>query len=1113
MKKRLLILSLFTFVVSLMGFAQNNNKNVPRPQAAPSPKMIAWIEFLGNNSNSSSVRKAPRKAPASWSYPSSTTSDPFGGGSGTSSDPYIISTAQQLANLAYEVNNGNNYSDVYFKMTTDIELNSNVLESDGSLGSGSYQSWTPIGNKSNIFRGNFDGDGHNISGIYINASSLDYQGLFGRAADGLISNLGVKDSYISGCNYVGGIVGHSDHISLSNCYNEATVIGSFDVGGLVGDDCGAGGMYSSVSSSSITGCANYGLVTATSNCIAGIIGYGNEEVTVSYCINYATITGTGDCVGGIDGESSCKIENCANTGTISITGSDTAYGAICYDSYATNCYYLEGSCDQAGDGTSKTAAEFADGTVTNLLDPSGTYFEQGADGLPALKNLNKGTSPAAELTVPGTVIWSSDEGETVDWGNGKSIAIPAENFADVKVGDILNVGVLGAPEGANPDNWGYQIGLQDPTVWKFIEANLPLNQSGDYVHSFVVTGDMLKYMQAHGVVINGAAFNVKKVAVESAYSGSDESIWVGDETLTGWPPVTIYPQHFENANDFAGVEAGQIIRVNCTPAAGLSLKYQGADTSWGLVDYPGLDLSSCATETGYDIPVTDELVSILKTDRMLLLGDGSVKVTSVEIIDASPADPSDIDATLTEIDEAKKLLRYSMTYYDEHNSESPDYEGKLLVDAIRDAETEAEDATSKSKLEKALEALKQAEIDYADALMDYELAESELILADADSSDELAAELQRLYDTQDVVREDYENQPKNIKNYADRLDEAQKAYLRNALNEQLPKVQALASNPDVKTAIDAANKALEGDRSEDLYDALTGLQSAFDAAIGEMTPLNGDVATFEDLTLESESFWQGTYDEERDEYEMGMCFNTFQSGSFQFDNYYSPEYGGYWGNFAYSNQTSTDFTSLADQFHAITGGGHESTTFGVAYPQGGAVTFMDNDEGTVIPGFYITNSSYTYTSMLNGDAYAKKFEQGDWLKLTITGFDADGNETGTKEFYLADFRDDDSSKHYIVNDWRYVDLSGLGKVKSVKFILDSTDRGTWGMNTPGYFCLDDFGANGIESQPEGNVPTAINGVTVNESAADAPVFNLAGQRVGNNVKGIVIINGKKVIRK
>ena len=488
------------------------------------------------------------------------------------------------------------------------------------------------------------------------------------------------------------------------------------------------------------------------------------------------------------------------------------------------------------------------------------------------------------------------------------------------------------------------------------------------------------------------------------------------------------------------------------------------------------------------------------------------KTTQVSV---SGSAPGEVDNTelLAEIEEAKKLLKYSMNYYDENNEESPETEGKALVDAIRDAETQAETAATQNKIEKTLEALKQAEIDYTNALMDYELTESEAILADADPADELAAEIQRLYDTQDVVREDYSNQPKHIKNYADEIDKAQKAYLRKAIGELIPEAQALADNPEVKGAIEAANEALEGDSSEDLFDALNGLKAAVDSAMGEMTPLDGDVATFEDLTLDAESFWQGIYEEERDEDEIGICYNTFKSGSFQFDNYYSPEYGGFWGNFAYSNQTSSSYESLADQFHAVTGGGHESATFGVAFPQGGSVTFMDNAEGTVIPGFYITNSAYAYTSMLNGDAYAKKFAQGDWFKLTITGLDADGNETGTKEFYLADLRDADSSKHFIVNDWRYVDLSGLGKVKSLKFMLDSSDTGSWGINTPGYFCLDDFGANGIETQPAGNIPTGISGVAVYENAANTPVYNLNGQRVNGNAKGIVIKNGKKYIVK
>ena len=194
----------------------------------------------------------------------------------------------------------------------------------------------------------------------------------------------------------------------------------------------------------------------------------------------------------------------------------------------------------------------------------------------------------------------------------------------------------------------------------------------------------------------------------------------------------------------------------------------------------------------------------------------------------------DNSALLAEIEEAKKLLKYSMGYYDEYNEESPETEGKALVDAIREAEAQAEDGASQKKLDKTLEALKQAEIDYANALMDYELAESEDILADADTeADELAAELERLYNTQDVVREDYWNQPKNIKNYADELDKAQKAYLRKAINDLLPEAQAAAAdNAEVQKAVDTAKKALGGDRSEELFEALQNLLAAMVTATG-----------------------------------------------------------------------------------------------------------------------------------------------------------------------------------------------------------------------------------------------------------------------------------------
>ena len=57
-------------------------------------------------------------------------------------------------------------------------------------------------------------------------------------------------------------------------------------------------------------------------------------------------------------------------------------------------------------------------------------------------------------------------------------------------------------------------------------------------------------------------------------------------------------------------------------------------------------------------------------------------------------------------------------------------------------------------------------------------------------------------------------------------------------------------------------------------------------------------------------------------------------------------------------------------------------------------------------------------------------------------------------FYLADYRSTDSAHDYIVDDWTWVDLSGLGTVDRIEFTLSSSDVGSFGMNTPAYFAMD-----------------------------------------------------------
>ena len=216
-----------------------------------------------------------------------------------------------------------------------------------------------------------------------------------------------------------------------------------------------------------------------------------------------------------------------------------------------------------------------------------------------------------------------------------------------------------------------------------------------------------------------------------------------------------------------------------------------------------------------------------------------------------------------------------------------------------------------------------------------------------------------------------------------------------------------------------------------------------------VTGMDFAVATLENLYLDEESSWSGDAND-LDEY--GTYTGGYYSGSFKFDTGSMPSYS-YWYNFAYSNQTSTEYTSLADQFRNCVGhGADDSSIYGIAFPQGGKVTVLSGgDEGSIVPGFYITNTAYALSSMQNGDAYAKKFTEEDWFKVTVKGEDVNEEETGTVEFYLA-------KDGQFVTDWTYVDLAALGQVKYISFTMSSTDMGQWGMNTPGYFAFDNFGA-------------------------------------------------------
>lgn len=262
----------------------------------------------------------------------------FAGGSGTAEEPYLIADGAQLARFAAIVNGTDGMARntaACGKLTADILLNDTEGWENWDESTEGLNSWTPIGSGSQAFTGTLDGDGHSVSGIYIN-SEADRKGLVGYlGSDGALQNLGVKASYIKGGYYVGGLCGDNNRGTVKNCYNTGSVAGT-------GSEAG------------------------------GLCGY-NDGGTVTNCYNTGKVTGN-NSVGGVCGWNDMgSITNCYNTGKV--TGRNDAGGVCGYnDGPVTNCYYLAGTANSgigedynSGEATAKTADEFQSGEVAWLL--------------------------------------------------------------------------------------------------------------------------------------------------------------------------------------------------------------------------------------------------------------------------------------------------------------------------------------------------------------------------------------------------------------------------------------------------------------------------------------------------------------------------------------------------------------------------------------------------------------------------------------------------------------------------------------------------------------------------------------------------------------------------
>ncbi|PAF33321.1 GLUG motif-containing protein [Paenibacillus sp. 7516] len=193
-------------------------------------------------------------------------------GSGTASDPYIITTATQLNDIRKSMRS-------YYKLGKDIDLSS-------------YSDWTPIGTKSAVFSGGLDGDGHTISGLTINRSYLSDVGLFGYVESAQIRNVHLTGVNIVGYDYVGSLVGRINFGKIENSSASGTVKGYRQAGGLVGEVA-----YSSA----VVNGSSANVTVDGYQSLGGLIGKYSSWTAMSDNSASGNVTGTGGNLGGLIG--------------------------------------------------------------------------------------------------------------------------------------------------------------------------------------------------------------------------------------------------------------------------------------------------------------------------------------------------------------------------------------------------------------------------------------------------------------------------------------------------------------------------------------------------------------------------------------------------------------------------------------------------------------------------------------------------------------------------------------------------------------------------------------------------------------------------------------------
>jgi len=484
-------------------------------------------------------------------------------GSGTIGDPYLIATLNNLYWLTQ--NSGSWVTGKYYKQTANIDAST-------SSGWDEANGFTPIGNVSNNFSGNYNGQNFTISGIYINRSASDNQGMFGYINGGSVQNLGLLNVNITGKEYVGALAGYwiSPSANIINCYSSGSVNGESSIGGLIGGFGGgtvqycysscninasgysSGGLFGYVTNggnATIEYCHSTGNVSTSGSNAGGFVGYfSNPNSFIRYCYSTGSVTCSGDRAGGFAGilsMSYINVSNCYSLGNVTrSSGTNTDFGGFIGSSGGS--YTTINYCYSAGSVNFGTSYGFI-GSHTNESANVYTYnfFDAQTSGQNSgIAATGKTTAQMkTQTTFTGwdfTTIWQLVGTNYPDLRDNSNSALPVELISFTASISEKNV-ILNWQTATEVNNYGFQVERQKAkgeSEWEvvgFVEGHGNSNSPKDYTF----TDNLLNL----NLDLN-LSYRLKQIDFDGNYEYSDEITVELGEIVKEYKLEQNYPNPF-----------------------------------------------------------------------------------------------------------------------------------------------------------------------------------------------------------------------------------------------------------------------------------------------------------------------------------------------------------------------------------------------------------------------------------------------------------------------------------------------------------------------------------------------------------------------------------------